>query len=177
MPFLRMLAGPVDYTQGAMRNASKQNFKPINKEPMSQGTRCRQLATYVVFESPLSMLCDSPSAYEREAECTAFISGIPTVWDESIALEGKIGQYVTTARRKGDVWYVGSLTGWDSRTLELDLSFLGDGDFKAELFRDGVNADRIASDYRLERIDIPRDRRLRIELAPGGGCALKITRR
>lgn len=176
MPFLRMLAGPVDYTQGAMRNASKQNFKPINKEPMSQGTRCRQLAAYIVFESPLSMLCDSPSAYEREAECTAFIAGIPTVWDESIALEGEIGRYVTTARRKGDVWYVGSLTDWNSRTLELDLSFLGDGNFKAELFRDGANADRIASDYRLERIDIPRDRRLRIELAPGGGCALKITR-
>ena len=176
LPFLRMLAGPVDYTQGAMRNASKQNFKPINKEPMSQGTRCRQLAAYIVFESPLSMLCDSPSAYEREAECTAFIAGIPTVWDESIALEGEIGRYVTTARRKGDVWYVGSLTDWNSRTLELDLSFLGDGNFKAELFRDGANADRIASDYRLERIDIPRDRRLRIELAPGGGCALKITR-
>lgn len=175
MPFLRMFAGPVDYTQGAMRNASKENYRPVNNEPMSQGTRCRQLAAYVVFESPLSMLCDSPSAYEREPECTAFIAEIPTVWDESVALDGRIGEYITTARRKGDTWYVGSMTGWNARTLDLDLSFLGDGDFTAELFRDGANADRIASDYRMERLPIPADRRLRIELAPGGGCALKIT--
>ncbi len=177
MPFLRQVAGPVDYTQGAMRNATKDTFRTVNEEPMSQGTRCRQLAAYIVFESPLSMLCDSPSAYEREPECTAFIAQVPTVWDQSVAMNGEIGKYVTTARRKGDVWYVGAMTDWNARALDLDLSMLGEGDFTAEIFRDGVNADRIASDYRKERIDIPADRRLHIEMAPGGGCVLKITRR
>lgn len=177
MPFLRMVAGPVDYTQGAMRNASKKNFRPVNQEPMSQGTRCRQLAAYVVFESPLTMLCDSPSAYAREAECTAFIAGIPTVWDESVALDGRIGEYVAMARRRGGTWYVGAMTDWTARELVLDLSFLGEGDFAAELFRDGANAAKIASDYRREQIEIPADRRLRIALAPGGGCALRIVRR
>ena len=174
IPFIRMLAGPMDYTQGAMRNANKKNFRYITEEPMSQGTRCRQLAEYVVFESPLNMLCDSPSMYEREAECTSFITSIPTVWDHTISLDGAIGKYVAIARKKGKDWYVGAMTNWDERTLTLDLSFVGEGAFAAEVYRDGANAHRVASDYVKEVIDIPADRNLKISMAPGGGCAMKI---
>lgn len=176
MPFIRMLAGPVDYTQGAMLNSTRANFRPINEAPMSMGTRCRQLAEYVVFESPLSMLCDSPVHYEREAECTSFITGIPTTWDETVALDGKIGEYIAMARRKGDVWYVGMLSDWKARTLTLDLSFLGEGAWKAEIYKDGVNADRIPADYERTVIDVPKDRNLLVNMAIGGGCALKIYR-
>ena len=173
-PFIRMLAGPVDYTQGAMRNATKDNYHPVNSEAMSQGTRCRQLAEYVIFESPLNMLCDNPSNYIREPECTEFIANIPTVWDNTVALNGKIGDYISIAREKDGVWYVGSLTNWDARTLEIDLSFLGKGMYKAEIFKDGVNADKVARDYKKEIINIPADKKVTIKMAPGGGCVMKL---
>ncbi len=174
MPFIRMVAGPVDYTQGAMRNATKRSHRGINDEPMSQGTRCRQLAAYVIFDSPLNMLCDSPVNYEKEQECTNFISAIPTTWDNTLVFGGEIGKYITTARQKGDTWYVGGLTNWETRTLELDLSFLPEGNYTAELYRDGANANRIASDYKKENITIPVNRKLSINLAQGGGFAMKI---
>lgn len=174
MPFIRMLAGPVDYTQGAMRNGSKRTFRAICEAPMSQGTRCRQLAEYVVFESPLSMMCDTPVLYEREKECTSFITAIPTVWDESIALDGKIGEYVSLARRKGDVWYVGALTNWDGRQLTIDLSFLDEGNWVIEMYMDGVNADMVASDYKKQIIPVPQERKLTVTMAAGGGCAMRI---
>jgi len=174
IPFIRMVAGPMDYTQGAMRNATKRTHRGINDEPMSQGTRCRQLAEYVIFESPLNMLCDSPSNYEKEQECTDFIAKIPTVWDNTVALNGEIGKYVSIARQKDNVWYVGSLTNWDARILELNLSFLGEGSFAAEIYKDGANANRIASDYKKEIISIPANRKLLIDMAQGGGFAMKI---
>lgn len=174
-PFIRMAAGPMDYTQGAMRNASKSNYRPVNDEPMSQGTRCRQMAEYVVFDSPLNMLCDSPSNYMREEECTAFISAVPTVWDESLAVNGEIGKFITLARRSGDVWYVGALTGWDARELEIDLSFLGDGDWVLDIFRDGVNADKAARDYSHVKEVVPASRKLAVHLAPGGGWVARIS--
>ena len=177
MPFIRMLAGPIDYTQGAMRNATKRCYSACNDAPMSQGTRCRQLAEYVVFESPLNMLCDSPTNYDREEECTNFIATIPTVWDETVAINGEIGKYITMARQKEGVWYIGSLTNWDARTLELDLSFLGTGEWKAEIYSDGINANRLATDYKKTVIDIPASRKLTINLAQGGGCAMKISKR
>lgn len=175
-PFIRMVAGPMDYTQGAMKNVSKNNYQPINSEPMSMGTRCHQLAQYIIFESPLNMLCDSPSNYMAEQESLNFITEIPTTWDETIAINGEISKYITIARRKEDVWYLGSMTNWDERTLELDLSFLGDGDFKAEVFRDGVNANRVAKDYKKEVIDIPSDRKIKINMSQGGGIAMRIKR-
>lgn len=174
IPFIRMAAGPMDYTQGAMRNAAKGNYRPINSEPMSQGTRCHQLGEYVVFESPLNMLCDSPSAYKREEECTKFIAGIPTTWDNTRALDGKVGEYVIIARQKGDVWYVGALTNWTARELNLDLSFLGDGNFQLELFKDGANADRIGRDYKHEVLTLDNNKTIKISLAPGGGFAGRI---
>ncbi len=174
IPFIRMLAGPMDYTQGAMRNAIRSNYFPVNSEPMSQGTRCHQLATYVIFESPLNMLCDNPSNYRREAECTNFIADIPTVWDKTVALDGKVGEYVAIARQHGNEWYVGALTNWDARELTLDLSFLGEGNYTLELFKDGINADRAARDYKKEVIPVPADRKVTIKMAPGGGWAAKI---
>ena len=177
IPFIRMIAGPMDYTQGAMRNAVKGNYRPVNSEPMSQGTRCRQLATYVIFESPFNMLCDAPSNYRREKECTEFISNIPTIWDETVSLDGKVSEYVAIARRHGNDWYIGALTNWTPRELDLDLSFLGEGDYTLELFKDGINADRAARDYKKEVIPVPTDRKLKIHMAPGGGYAARIQKR
>lgn len=127
IPFIRMLAGPMDYTQGAMRNATRRNFRAVGSEAMSQGTRCRQLAEYVIFESPFNMLCDSPSNYMREPECTESFASVPTTWDETVGLDGRVGEYVSIARRKGDTWYVGGMTDWNARTLTIDLGFLGEG--------------------------------------------------
>lgn len=174
IPFIRQVSGPMDYTQGAMRNASKGNYYPCNSEPMSQGTRCRQLALYVVLESPFNMLCDSPGNYMRESESTEFIAEIPTVWDESIVLDGKMGEYIVTARRKGDVWYVGGITDWTARDIEVDCSFLGDKAYDATLLKDGVNAHRIGRDYKRETFPVKNSSKLKIHLAPGGGFALKI---
>ena len=169
IPFIRMAAGPMDYTQGAMRNAVRGNYRPVNSEAMSQGTRCHQLAEYVVFESPLNMLCDSPSNYLQEPECTRFIAEVPTVWDETVAIDGRIGEYAAIARRKGDTWYVGVLGGWKPRDMDLDLGFLPAGNWTVEYFRDGINADRAARDYKRETAEAPAERSIRIHLAPGGG--------
>lgn len=177
IPFIRQFAGPMDYTQGAMRNAIKKNYNPVNSEPMSQGTRCRQLATYVIFDSLLNMLCDNPSNYRREPECTAFIARIPTVWDETLGLDGKVGEYITMARRSGDEWYVGGLTNWDKRDIIVDLSFLEEGFYEIELFKDGINADRAACDYKRVVMPVPEDRQLKVTLFPGGGFAGRIERR
>lgn len=172
IPFIRMVAGPMDYTQGAMRNAAKKAYAPIYSEPMSQGTRCRQLATYIVFESPLNMLCDNPINYKREPESLAFIAQIPVTWDETKVLEGTIGENIIIARRKGNDWYIGGLTNWTARTAELDLSFLGNNVYQAILFQDGVNADRAGQDYKRTAFSLGAEKQLEINMAPGGGFAL-----
>ena len=177
VPYIRMMAGPMDYTQGAMRNASRHNYRPVDHEPMSQGTRCRQLAEYVVFDSPLNMLCDSPSNYMREKECLEFIAGVPTVWDETKGLCGEVGKYIAMARRSGDEWYVGAMTDWTSRELVLDLTFLPEGSYEVEIYRDGANAHRIARDYKKEVVELPSDRKLPVKMAPGGGFAAKIVKK
>ena len=175
VPYIRMMAGPMDYTQGAMRNATRKNYHPVNSEAMSQGTRCRQLAEYVIFDSPLNMLCDSPSNYMKEKECTDFIATVPEVWDETLGLDGKVGEYITMARRYGSDWYVGAMTDWSARELTIDLSFLPEGSYVVELYRDGVNADRAACDYKKEVMDLPADRKITVKMAPGGGWAAKIS--
>lgn len=174
IPFIRQVAGPMDYTQGAMRNATRENYYPSNSEPMSQGTRCHQLAMYIVLESPFNMLCDSPSNYMREPESTSFIAQVPTVWDETVVLDGKMGEYIITARRKGDTWFVGGLNNWDARDVEVDLSFLSSGSHKAVLFKDGVNAHRTARDYKREEVSVSSTQPLKVHLAPGGGFTLQI---
>ena len=171
IPFTRYVAGPADYTQGAMRNAKKDNYRPVNSEPVSQGTRCHQLAEYIVFDAPFTMLCDSPSNYLKEPECTRFIASVPTVWDETIALDGQIGEYVVIARRSGSKWYIGALTNWEARDISITLP----SEIKAtsaELWRDGINADRAACDYKRE--SIPLNNPLSVHLAPGGGFVLVV---
>ena len=174
VPFLRMLAGPMDYTQGAMLNGTRETYRPSNSEPMSQGTRTHQLAEYVIFLSPLNMLCDSPMHYDENPECTEFIAKIPTVWEETIPLQSVIGEYVAVARRNGDKWYVGATTNWTARDLTLDLTPLKVAGRKAVAFYDGVNADRFAQDYKKKEIEIPQDGKLTVHLAPGGGFAMQI---
>ena len=174
IPYIRMMSGPMDYTQGAMRNATRGNYHPVYNEPMSQGTRCRQLAEYVVFDSPLNMLCDSPSNYMREPECLEYIAQIPTVWDETKGLCGEVGKYIVMARRSGDVWYVGGMTGWNPKELELTLDFLPEGEYTVEIFVDGANAYRIARDYKKVVSALPADRKITVHMAPGGGFAAII---
>lgn len=176
IPFIRMVAGPFDYTQGAMRNATYDNHRAVDSEAMSQGTRCRQLAEFMVFDAPFSMLCDSPSNYMAEPECTEFIAGIPTVWDETKPLDGKVGEYVVMARRSGDEWYVGALTNWDERDLAIDLSFLPAGNYTIEYYKDGINADRAARDYKKVVEDFTPGK-INVHMAPGGGYAAKITKK
>ena len=172
IPFIRMVAGPMDYTQGAMRNANKHNFAPVYTEAMSQGTRCRQLAEYVIFESPFNMLCDSPSNYKNEDECTRFIASVPTVWDETVALDGKVGEYLVIARRKGIHWYVGVITNWEERDLVIDLSKLPNFSAKSgHIFHDGINANRAARDYTSETIQVMGDK-VKVHLAQGGGAVM-----
>jgi alpha-glucosidase len=175
-PFLRMMAGPVDYTPGAMMNATKADFKPIFNRPMSQGTRCHQLGMYVVFESPLQMLADTPSNYRKEPESLALLSKVPSVWDETKVLGAAIGEHILVARRTGSDWWVGGLTNWDARDVEIDLSFLGPGAFQAEIHRDGPNADRVGVDYVREVKPVSSADTLKIHLAPGGGVAIRIVR-
>lgn len=177
MPFIRQCAGPVDYTQGAMNNAARGHFRANYSEPMSMGTRCHQLAEYMIFDSPLCMLCDTPINYRREPECTRFIASVPTVWDETLVLAGSVGEYIVTARRKGSDWYVGATCSWTARKIGIDLGFLGDGLWNAEIFRDGVNASRNGTDYIRETREVGQDTKVEVEMAPGGGVALKLTRK
>ena len=177
LPFIRMVAGPMDYTPGAMKNATKENFNPVFTEPMSQGTRCHQLAMYVVFESPLQMLSDNPSNYYREPECMQFLSAVPSVWDDTKVLDASVSDYIVVARRSGEKWFAGAMTDWTPRSFDLDLGFLGEGTYTLQLWKDGANADKHAADYKMETIQVTRDSKVKIELAPGGGWAAMITRK
>ena len=177
LPYIRMMAGLMDYTPGAMRNSNRRNFRPINSNPMSQGTRCHQLAMYVIFEVPLQMLSDNATIYLKEQESTDFITSVPTVFDETVPLDGKVGEYVAIARRKGETWYVGAMTNWTPRELTIDLSFLGAGSYEADIFMDGINASRDATDYKKEIIKVSSTDKLKINLAPGGGWAARIEKK
>jgi alpha-glucosidase len=175
IPFTRMVAGPLDYTPGGMLNSQKANFKPVWNRPHTQGTRCHQMAMYVVYESPLQMLADSPSNYRREQECMAFLSSVPTVWDETVVLEAQVSDYVLIARRSGDVWYVGGMTDWTPRDLAVDFSFLGSGAWKAQIWQDGPNAHRAGVDFAQKQMDVNPSSKENFYLAPGGGFVMRIT--
>ena len=173
IPFIRMVAGPLDYTQGAMKNACKNCFAAVYTEPMSQGTRCRQLAEYVIFESPFNMLCDSPSNYLQEDECTKFIASVPTTWDETIVLDGKVGEYLVVARKKGYKWYIGAITNWEERDMEVDITALKSGAKSGKIFRDGPNANRVGKDYVTEQLQIWGNT-IKFHLAKGGGAVVVL---
>lgn len=174
LPFIRQVAGPMDYTPGAMRNATRESFRPVNSMPMSQGTRCHQLAMYIVYEAPLGMLSDNPTAYQHEKECTDFLARIPTSFDETQALDGQVGEYALLARRKGKDWYVGGMTNWTPRDITIDFSFLGEGAYEAEIFQDGINADRDATDYKTVHLPVKKGDTKIFRLMNGGGLAMRI---
>lgn len=174
LPFIRMVAGPMDYTPGAMNNAQENNYKPIFERPMSMGTRCRQLAMYVVYESPLQMLADSPSNYLRETECMQFLSAVPSVWDETKVLNAKVGEYITIARRNSEEWYIGSMTDKTAREFEIDFSFLSEGNYIIDIYEDGINAGRFGNDYKKTTNTISQSQKIKIKLTTAGGWAARI---
>ena len=177
LPFTRMVAGPMDYTPGAMVNGTKRNFRVVWDEPMSMGTRCHQLAMYVVYESPLQMLCDNPSNYYAEPDAMKFLSVVPTVWDDTKVLHAKVGKYIAIARQSGDNWYVGAMTNWDARKMDLNFDFLPEGNYEITIWQDGINANRRGSDYKMVTRDIKKGDVLNVELASGGGWAAVITKK
>ena len=174
LAFTRLLAGPADYTPGGFRNATREQFKPIMVEPMTQGTRAHELAKYVVFESPLVMVSDYPEAYEGQPGFE-FIEQVPTVWDETKVLNGEPAKYVTIARQKNSVWYVGSMTNWDARDLEIPLDFLGAGEYEAQIFADGPDADQVATSLNITKKRVKARDKVSVHLAPGGGLAAILT--
>lgn len=179
IPYLRALPGSFDYTPGAMMNAVRSQFFGNNDHPMSQGTRVHQMAMYTIFDAPLQMLADSPTKYMQNQECTDFIAQIPTVYDQVVPLDGKLGEYVVVAKRKGAKWYIAAMNNWQARDLTVDLSRLVKWNTqtnkleklngKANIFADGINADREATDYKHTYQQINAGDKLQIHLAPGGG--------
>jgi alpha-glucosidase len=174
LPFTRMLAGPMDFTPGAFRNAARGQFKIQFDQPMSQGTRAHQLAMYVVYDMPLAMVSDNPEEYEGRPEFE-FIEKVPTAWDDTKVLNGEPGKFITVARKNGDSWYVGSMTNWDVRDLRIPLDFLGPGAYQAKIFADGPDADRVAKNVSISERSVKRSDELDLHLAPGGGAAILLT--
>jgi alpha-glucosidase len=176
LPFTRMLAGPMDYEPGILDNATKEQFRPISKKVMSQGTRCHQLAMFVVYDSPLQIFSGNPSQGMMEPQFMQFLGDIPTTWDETRILAGRVGNYIVTARRKGDDWYIGGMTNWTERTIYLNLDFLAEGDYAAVSCRDGINADRYPADYSIGRSVLNRQMQPGISMAPGGGFVIRLSK-
>ncbi len=177
IPYTRMLAGPMDFTPGSMRALARANWKAMNDLPASQGTVARQLAMYVMYDTPLPMLSDMPTAYERQPDALDFLKAVPTTWDETLGLDGRIGEWALVARRKGYDWWIAALTDWERRTVEVPLAFLDAGSWEATLWTDGPNADKVGTDYRRRVSDERAPGTLRLELAPGGGAAVRLRRR
>jgi alpha-glucosidase len=175
LPYIRMFTGAMDYIPATMRNANKNNFKPILDYPMGWGTRAHAMALFVILSSPMTMLPGSPSDYYREAECTDFLAKIPVEWDETRLLAGKIGKYTALARRAGDEWHVGAITNDDERTLHLSTDFLKPGTYHLAIIEDGINAGTAATDYKLSERKIEAGEILKLSLAPGGGWLARIT--
>ncbi|MFH5834112.1 glycoside hydrolase family 97 protein [Halalkalibaculum sp. DA384] len=173
-PFIRMLAGAMDYHPGAVRNATDENFRVIFNNPMSRGTRTHQMAMYIIFEMPLAMLSDSPTRYKEEEDMLDFLSSVPTTWDETIALEGSIGEYAVITRRKSDVWYVGGLTNGKRSNAEVNLSFLPSGRYQAEIYKDGPNAHQRAVDYQRLQREVTAQSTISVPMAKGGGFVIVL---
>jgi alpha-glucosidase len=177
IPYTRMLAGPMDFTPGAMRALSKSNWKAVGDLPSSQGTVARQLAMYVMYDTSLPMLSDMPTAYERQPDALDMLKAVPTTWDETIGLDGRIGEWALIARRKGSEWWVAAMTDWDRRTVEVPLAFLDGGSWEATIWSDGANADRVGTDYRRRVADAPASGTIRLDLAAGGGAVVRLRRK
>ena len=175
--YCRMSAGPMDYTPGAMLNMTKAQYRPNYLQPGSQGTRVHQMALMTLYEAPLQMLCDSPTQYLRNRECFSFMARVPVVWDETVAIAGSMEDYLVLARRKGDEWYVAAINSWQPRKVAFNVSFLGDGKWCAEIFEDGINADRDATDYVKKSATFAAGDEIAAKLAPGGGWTARFYRK
>lgn len=174
-PYIRMMAGYVDYTPGAMKNLTKKDFQPMYSSPASMGTRCHQLAAYIVHDSPFTMLCDAPTNYKNEQECVDFISSVPMEVDSTFIQSGKLGEYIVSVRKSNDSWFVGGMTNWDERNVRVDFSFLPKGkEYTCTIFKDGINASRNAEDYKKEILKVTSATEMEILMASGGGFAMKI---
>ncbi|MBO4465190.1 MAG: glycoside hydrolase family 97 protein [Bacteroidales bacterium] len=178
LPFTRMVAGPMDYTPGAVNNATKDDYSPLWYHPMSQGTRSHQVALFVSYESPLMMLCDTPSKYYQAPEYTEYLAQIPTIWEETVAQEAEAGEYLLMSRKTSDGrWYSAGLTNWSGRELTLDTSFLGGGQWEARIHKDGVNADVWAEDYKIETVTVTAGDQLPVVMAKGGGWVAEFVKK
>ncbi len=177
LPFTRMLAGPLDYEPGILDNATKEQFRPINEKVMSQGTRCHQLAMFVVYDNPLQIFSGNPSQGYLEPKFMELLGSIPTTWDETKILEGKAGNYIITARQKRSNWFIGGMTDWTARDFDIKLDFIADGRYQMASCIDGVNADRYASDYSLTASEVKRNDILHVHMAPGGGFMLRLVKK
>jgi alpha-glucosidase len=175
LPYIRMFTGAMDYIPATMRNANKNNFRHCWDYPMGWGTRAHSMALFIILSSPMTMLPGSPSDYDREKECTGFLTKIPVEWDETKLLAGKIGQYTVLARRSGTAWHIGAITNDDHRTIELSTDFLKPGKYNIEIIEDGINAATAATDYKLSRRQISAGEILKLAMAPGGGWLARIT--
>jgi alpha-glucosidase len=174
IPYIRMLAGPMDYTPGGLTNANEKDFRIVNERPMTMGTRCQQLALYTILYAPLEMMADAPTAYEKEPLILKYIAGMPTVWDQTIPIAGKVGDYAVLARRKGSDWFVAGISDWTGRSIDLNFNFLGSGSYTAEIFTDGPNSNRIGNDYIRTVRQIKKDDTLSVQMLNGGGFAIRL---
>lgn len=176
IPFIRMVAGPMDYEPGFYVNVNKETFRPLPDHVMSQGTRCHQLAMFVAYDSPLQMFSGNPSDALEEPQYTSFLLSLPTTWDDTVVPDAELGNYLVMARQKGDDWFLAAMTDWSARDIEVDLSFLGPGHFRAQICEDGINAAKFSGDYRIREQAVDHTQKLRISMAPGGGYVAKIIR-
>lgn len=174
LPYIRMFTGAMDYIPATMRNSTKENFRAVGDYPMGQGTRAHAMALFVILSSPLTMLPDSPSDYNREKECTDFIRLIPVVWDETKLLEGKLAEYTVIARRSGSEWFVGAITDWNERVIDIKTDFLQEGRYRLEAIQDGINAGLRAEDYKRIETEFRAGDVLELNLASGGGWVARI---
>jgi len=175
-PFIRMLAGPLDYTPGSFRNVHRSQFSPVPVGiPMSMGTRAHEVAMYVVFDHPLGYLCDSPTEYRKVPAVTQFIARIPTTWDETLPLSAEVGKYLAIAKRKGEEWFVAAMTNGEARNVEVDLSFLPDGEFFAEVIRDNASTNANAKVVTTEIIRVSNQEKVSFMLSQGGGAVMYIS--
>jgi alpha-glucosidase len=175
LPFIRMTAGPMDYEPGILDNATQKTFRPITDKVMSMGTRMHQAAMFIVYESPIQLFSGNPSQGHLEPEFMKLVGDIPTTWDETIVLDGKVGEYIVTARKKGNNWYIGGMSNWTGKTVDIDFSFIGDGTFDATVALDGVNADRYPSDHTISNKTI--DKKMKITMAKGGGFVIVLKKK
>jgi alpha-glucosidase len=177
LPFIRMTSGPMDYEPGILDNATKKTFRPISEKVMSMGTRMHQAAMFIVFESPIQLFSGNPSQGLLEPEFMELVGSIPTVWDETFVLDGKVGEYIVTARKKGNDFYLAGMSNWNGRTIEVDFTFLDEGDYNAVVAQDGLNSDRYPSDYAITKQTINKKSRINFTMAKGGGFVVVVKRK